>query len=288
MGIKKIINKTSILYTLYSVFAVLFFVWFLFPSDYFADFIEKSIHAYGQGAEVEIETVGPAFPAGLKLKDITIKTPEAGSVPIDYISAGLDFFSLIKLQPVISLSGGLFGGTVSGKVSVPDRDSKNYSVDSIKVKDIDLSTGSGMFKQFLSGVGITGFVNAEGSYAAAGRGHGNLSLVIEQLKIQPEKPLLTLKSLTFKEITAQIDFKSKRMQIENCEIDGDEFDGSIKGSVIIKYPYNKSVLRLSGKFRPEKEFAEKMPLELLFKKKVKYGDEVPFKISGTINKPRFR
>lgn len=288
LGIKNIISRSTILYALYSVFAVMFFVWFLFPSEYFADYIEKSVAAHGRGVRVDVETVRPSFPVGIKMTGVKIKTPVVESVPVDYISASIDIFSLVKLQPVISFSADIFGGTINGKIKIPDRDIKKSSVDAIVVKGIDLSKCSNVFASHLSGLVISGFIDAEGSYVSAGRGHGKIALTVNQLTVQPEKSFLTLKNLSFKEITAQVEIKNKRIQIENCDIDGNEFDGNVKGSVIVKYPYNKSVLRLSGKFRPEKEFAEKMPLELVFKKKVNAGDEVPFKISGTIRKPRFR
>lgn len=288
LSIKNIISRATVLYVLYSVFAVMLFVWFLFPSEYFADYIEKSVQAHGSGVLVEIETVSPAFPAGIKLSGLKIKTPDVESVPVDYFRAGINIFSLIKLQPVISFSAGLFGGTINGQVKIPDRDIKKSSVDALVVKGIDLSECSALFASQIPGFNISGIIDADGSYASEGRGHGKIDLMVNKLNIQPEKPLFTLKSISFEKITAEVEIKSKRIQIENCEIDGNEFDGNVKGSVIIKSPYNRSVLRLSGKFRPEKEFAEKMPLELVFKKKVKYGDEVPFKISGTIKKPRLR
>lgn len=288
MGIKKVISRSTILYALYSVFAVMVFVWFLFPSEYFADYIEKSVQAHGGGVLIEVKTVSPAFPVGIKLTGLKIKTPDVDSVPVDYIRAGINIFSLLKLQPVISFSAGLFDGTINGKIKIPDSDIKKSSVDALIVKGIDLSKCSEVFASQIPGVDISGIIDAEGSYVSEGRGHGKIALTVNQLNVQPEQPILTLKSLSFKEITAQVEIKNKRIQIENCEIDGNEFDGTVKGSVIVKYPYNKSVLRLSGKFRPEKEFAEKMPLQLVFKKKVKYGDEVSFKISGTIKKPRFR
>lgn len=288
MGIKKIINKSTLLYGLYSFCALLFFVWFLFPSDYIGGLIEKNVAAHGRGITLDVESVKPAFPVGVKLSGLTVEAPDFGVVPIDTVTARLSILSLIKFDPVLSLSTGLFGGTIKGKLSVPDGDFKNYTVDGIVVKGINLADVSGLFSSNLKGVSLTGTLDAEGSFVAAGRGQAKIDLTVRQLVVQPEKAILTLKNLSFKEITAKAEMKSKRIQIDNCEVDGNEFDGSIKGSVIVKYPYDKSVLRLSGTFRPEKEFAEKMPLNLVFKKKVDPGEEIPFKLSGTIKKPRFR
>lgn len=288
MSIKKIFNKSVILYTLYTALAVVFFVWYLFPSDYFARQIEKSVQAFSKDISIVVTGVKPAFPVGLKMTGVDVTTPAAGSVPVEYIHIGVNPISLIKLDPVITFSAGFFGGTVKGTVNVPERDINKLSVSDIQVKDVDLSECSRFVDPYLPGSTITGSLDASGSYEAAGRGHGKITAVVRQLGLKPEKPLFMIDGLTFSEITAAVELKSKRIQIEKCDIEGEEFDGSVKGSVIIKYPVNRSVLRLSGKFRPEKEFAEKIPLDLVFKKKVKPGDELPFKISGTINKPRFR
>lgn len=288
MGIKNIINRSTALYTLYSIASLIFFVWILFPSEYFANFIEKSVEARGSDVTLTVQAVSPCFPAGIKLSGLTVSTPDFGEVQIDYIKAGIDLLSMVKFEPAISFSGEVFGGDINGILKIPERDVKKSTIDSIEVNGIDLSKCSTLFEKNLDGFDVSGVIDASGSYALAGRGHGKISLSVRDLKVQPEKPMLTLKNISFSEITAEAELKSKRIQIDKCEIDGNEFDGSVKGSVILKYPYDKSVLRLSGMFRPEKEFAEKMPLELVFKKKVKYGDEVPFKVSGTLKKPRLR
>ncbi len=277
------------LYTLYAVIVTLFFVWYLFPSEYFAEYIERSITAYGKDVSVEIEGANPAFPTGVKLTGLKVTTTLVQSVPIDYIKVRIGVISLIKLDPVIYFSAGLFGGTIKGSVKIPERNIKNLSVDDVSVKGIDTALCARFFEAYLPGFSIAGIIDADGSYATSGRqSNGKINVLIKQLSVKPDKPFLTLASLSFTEITAQIQVKNKRIHIEECDIDGNEFDGSIKGSVIVKAPLNRSVLRLSGKFKPEKEFAEKMPLQLVFKKKVKYGDELPFKISGTIKKPRLR
>ncbi len=289
MGVKKIINKTTILYTLYTLLLVLFFVWYLFPSEYFADYLEKRITAYGKGVSVEIEGVRPVFPAGVKLTGLEVTTDFASAVPIDYINVSIGVISLIKFDPAIYFSAGLFGGKIKGSAKIPKRDFKNISVDDISIKGIDTALCSRLFESYIPGYTITGIIDADGSYAVTGRqGRGKINVLINQLSIKPDKPLFTLESLSFDEIAAQVEIKNKRISIEKCDIDGNEFDGSLKGTVIVKRPVDRSILRLSGKFKPEKEFAEKMPLRLVFKKEVKYGDELPFKISGTIKKPRLR
>ena len=289
MSVKNIINKTAILYTLYTLLLVLFFVWYLFPSEYFADYLERRITAYGKGVSVEIKSVKPVFPTGVKLTGLEVTTILVSAVPIDYINVSVGVFSLIKFDPVIYFSAGLFGGTIKGALKIPKRDINNFSVDEISVEGIDTALCTRLFESYIPGYTITGIIDADGSYAVTGRqGQGNINVLIKQLIIKPDKPLLTIESLSFAEIAAQVEIKNKQISIEKCDIDGNEFDGSLRGTVMVKSPVNRSILRLSGKFKPEKEFAEKMPLEFVFKKKVNYGDELPFKISGTINKPRLR
>lgn len=289
MGFKKIINKTTLLYTLYAVIVTLFFVWYLFPSEYFAQYIERSIASYGKDVSVEIEGANPSLPTGVKLTGLKVTTPLVSSVPVDYIKVRVGVFSLIKFDPVIYFSAGIFGGTIKGSVKIPKSDTRNLSVDDISIKGIDTALCARFVEAYIPGYTITGTIDADGSYEAKGRQRtGTINVRIKQLSVKPEKPFLTLASLSFNEITAQIQVKNKRIHIEECDIDGNEFDGSVKGSVIVKAPVDRSVLRLTGKFKPEKEFAEKMPLQLVFKKKVKYGDELPFKILGTIKKPRLR
>ncbi len=287
MSIKNIINKSVVLYTLYIIAAGLFFLWYLFPSDYFAGYIERAVAANGKGLSIEIGAVRPAFPAGVKLTDLKVMIPALEQpVKLDFIKAKAPLISLIKLDPEVNLSTGIFGGTVKGLIKVPEGKANKLSVTDISISGVNLEAVAALAMEKLPGYSLKGRLNATGEYTASGRGHGKVSLNLKDLVVKRDEPFLTLESLSFSNVKADVEVKSRRIQIEDCVIAGKEFGGTIKGSVVLKQPIGRTVLRLSGTFRPEKEFVESMPLDIIFKKKVKPGEDQKFKITGTISKPR--
>ena len=289
MSIKKIINKSVVLYTLYIFITGLFFLWYLFPSEYFAGYIEKAVAANVKGVSIEIGAVKPFFPAGVKLTDVNVIVSSIGQpIKLDYIKAKAGLLSLIKFAPEISLSTGLFGGRVKCRIKVPEGNVNNLAVTDISVKGLNLESVSALAAEKLPGYSLKGRLNATGEYSVAGRGHGKIGIDLKDIIIKRDEPFLTLESLTFSNVKADIEVKSKRIDIKECVITGKEFDGSIKGPVVFKQPLGRTVLRLSGTFNPSKEFAETMPLDIVFKKKVKPGEEQKFKITGTVKKPRFK
>ncbi len=289
MSIKKIINKSVVLYTLYILITGLFFLWYLFPSEYFADYIEKTIAAKGQGINIQIGTVKPSFPAGLKMTDVKVMVPSIDQpVALDYIKAQAGLVSLVKFAPEVSLSAGLFGGKIKGKITTSKGKTKKFAVTDISVSGIDLGTVSSLAGEKLPGFSLKGRLNGKGEYSSAGRGQGKINANLSELVVKLDVPILTLESLSFSEVKGDVEVKNKRILIDECIISGNEFDGTLKGSVVIKQPFGRTVLRLSGTFSPEKEFTEKVPLDLLFNKKVKPGVDQKFKITGTVSKPKLR
>lgn len=288
MIFKKIINKSFLFYTLYIIAALVFFLWYLFPSDYFADYLEKTIAANGNGITAEIGSVKPSFPAGAILKNVIVSHSELGSVKIDYAKAGIGIASLLKLNPEVYFRLGLFGGTVNGKAGAPDGDSGQLLLDDIIIDGIDAGKVSALFKENLFGFTVSGSLSANGNYTTEKRGSGYMKAVLKGLRIRREEPFFTIDSMTFDEINAEAEISNRRLKIKSVTVSGREFDCSLKGSVVLKQPVDKTVLRLNGSFSPSKEFSEKVPLDVVFRKKVVPGEDLSFRVTGTVGKPKIK
>lgn len=288
MSLKKIFNKSLVLYTLYTVAVLFFFLWYLFPSDFFADYLEKMVAVNGNGITAEIDTVKPGLPAGVKLTGVTVDLPEIGPVTIDYFRAGIKLSSLFRLKPEIGFATGILGGKISGTILVPKGDTANISVEDLIVENIDAGKAAAFIEKKLYGFTVAGQIDGAGHYSAAGRGSGLVTVGIKNLALKREEPLFSIAGLTFNEVRTEVEIKNRRLSLKSFNVDGEEFGGSLSGSILLKQPFEKSVLRLKGKLTVEKEFADKVPLDIVFRKKVKPGEELTFRLTGTVNKPRLR
>ncbi|MBU1170454.1 MAG: type II secretion system protein GspN [Proteobacteria bacterium] len=286
-----ILNKKNTFYALYAMGAFLFFLWFLFPSDFFADYLETLIQQQGQGVVVTIKEARPSLPFALSLKGVEGEIPGGPMLKAESLRISPGLISLFGVNPKVSFSSRIFGGKVSGTVTFPEKNPKKPSVESIRISGLDLFELKDILTDYLPGYTLKGELDATGDYSSDGRGNGALNLLVKDLVVAAEKPFFTIKDLTFPEISVEMEIKSKKVQIERCVIDGKEVDGTLSGSVFIRNPFDRSTLRLSGTLKPEKTFMEKLganvPIEALIGKKMNADGEIPFSISGVASAPRY-
>lgn len=293
LSITGLFRKKGMMYTAYAVGCVVFFIWYLFPSEFFADYIEKTLKSATGTIEVSIGSVKPSFPPGIKVSDIRVTLPDTDGrkYSAEYLKVSPGLTSLLKLDPVLNFSAGFLGGVVKGSVKIPGGKPDKLSLEMMKIKGVNLELLSGVLSAYAPGYSIRGTLDAVGNYSSEGRGNGKVSVNVNDLVVTPEKPLFTIESLNFKEIIADVEIKNKKLQIEKCEIDGLEADGEVKGSVFIRTPLERSTLRINGTVTPEKTFMDKlsetMPVEALLGKKMDRDNGIPFKISGSLSSPKF-
>lgn len=286
-----ILRNKKIFYTLYALGSFLFFLWYLFPSDFFADYLESIIRQYGNGVKATIQEATPTLGLSLSLNGVVCEIPSGPTLKAESFVINPSLFSLMGKNPKLSFKLDGFGGRISGHVMVPERNIKKMAVDGIKVSDLDLSQLKDILSGYIPGYAIRGKLDAKGHYTQEGRGNGEMMLKVKDLVVEPEKPFFTIKSLSFSDVMADFEIKSKKIQIRQCEADGKEVNGSVSGSVFLRSPLTRSTLRLSGTLRPEKEFMDTLgasvPVEALLGNKMKDDGEIPFRLSGVANSPRF-
>lgn len=284
-------KKKNTFYALYAMGAFFFFLWYLFPTAFFADYLENMVRMHGNGVVMTIQDARPSLPLALSLKGVECEIPGGPSLKADSLRVSPGLISLIRGNPEISFALKMFGGKMSGDVIIPEKNLEKLSVENVTISGLDLFECRDLLKDYLSGYTVKGKVDAQGSYTSDGRGNGSLTLTVKDLKVEPEKAFFTITSLSFPEVSAEMELKSKKVQIAKCDINGDEVDGTLSGSIFLRTPLDRSTLRLSGTLKPEKAFMDKLsasvPIDALIGKKMNADGEIPFSISGVANAPRY-
>lgn len=287
----KNINQRNLYYCLYSFVAGLFFLWVLFPADDFADYLETTASRFGSGMTIQIESARPSLTLGLVMKGVVISKGESMNIDAGYLYVRPGYFSLLGKTPAVSFKAEVFGGSVKGKIRWDKSPKGGTGAEKLTLVDIDLAKFKDQVKGFMPNVAIQGILNADGGYSPEGRGNGLLNLSIKNLVIQPAEPLFTITTLNFSDVTASMDIKNRKMEIENCVIEGKEIDGSMKGSVFMREPFDRSTLRLTGTLKPEKtlldQLSQTMPIEAVVGNAMNEEGEIPFTVSGMISDPRY-
>lgn len=284
-------NRRNLYYGLYGLAATLFFLWVLFPSDDFADYLETLAAGSANGMTMEIGKARPSLTLGIAMKDVVFKKGAGMNVIMADLYVRPGYFSLLGKNPSMTFKAQVFGGRAKGKLRWDKTSKGGTGVEKLTLTDIDLAQLKDQIKDVMPRTGLAGILNADGGYSPEGRGNGLVNFSIKNLMIKPAEPLFTISELNFTDVTASMDIKNRKMEIDQCVIEGKEIDGSMKGSITLGQPFDRSMLRLSGTLKPEKalidQLSQAMPIQAVMGSAMNESGEIPFTVSGPISDPRY-
>lgn len=278
-----------VLYIAFSIVMAVVFLYLLFPSDSLRAYIETQIQQNAPEVTVEIGQVSAAFPPGLNLANILCEYQEIPLVTASLATVRPALMKLLGSEKVAHFNVDTSEGRIYGRGSLKTDKQMQMSVDA-DIEQIALQEIAGL--RAISDYIISGLLDGKVSYQATpGRGgSGNADLMLSDAKLELINPVFGLENFSFSSIEAQLNLSPRRLQLRRCNLKGNEVDGNISGSVMLRNPMGQSRLNLSGVLRPHAEFMAKLqttvPVALLGGKNL--GQKgLPFRITGTIDNPGF-
>lgn len=274
-------------YSLFVIAVTAFFIYYLFPSEKVKNYITFNLNKTYPGINIAIDHVKPAFPPGLRLYNVNFYMHDLlfRSAQIK-IAPGL--LSLFHSKVIFFFKGRAYKGILEGKGEFTKNRSKvmiEGKLSGMQIKEISA------VKDFI-GRNISGVLDGKFTYWNENESGDNLKaeLIISDGELELLTPVFKLSSVSFSRIAADLVMKNQKLQIKRCIIKGDQMDGSISGTVILKNNSGQSYLKLSGTIKPHPTFIEKLGKDLpanLLPKKIFGKDGVRIRVYGTIDKPRF-
>jgi type II secretion system protein N len=283
-SIQKIIG-----YIVFTAIMVVVFLYMLFPKDPLRAYIQTQIQRNLPDVSVEIGQVSPAFPPGLNLIDILCERDELPLVSASRATIRPALLHILGSEKVVNFAVDTSEGHIDGQGIVQTGKQGELSVKA-DIDKIALQEIAGL--RALSDYEISGLLSGQVNFKTLpGRsGNGNADLVVTEAKLDLTNPLFGIEALSFTSIEAQLNLSTRRLQLRRCNLRGNEVDGSISGSVMLRTPMNQSRLNLSGVLQPHAEFMATLqrtiPVALLGGNNL--GQKgLPFRITGTFEKPGF-
>jgi type II secretion system protein N len=268
---------------------VVVFLYMLFPKDPLRAYIQTQIQRNLPDVSVEIGQVSPAFPPGLNLIDILCERDELPLVNASRATIRPALLHILGSEKVVNFAVDTSEGHIDGQGIVQTGKQGELSVKA-DIDKIVLQEIAGL--RALSDYEISGLLSGQVNFKTLpGRsGNGNADLVVTEAKLELTNPLFGIEALSFTSIEAQLNLSTRRLQLRRCNLRGNEVDGSISGSVMLRTPMNQSRLNLSGVLQPHAEFMATLqrtiPVALLGGNNL--GQKgLPFRITGTFEKPGF-
>jgi type II secretion system protein N len=278
-----------LLYIAFTAVMGVVFLYLLFPADSLRTYIEAQIRQNAPDLTVEIGQVSAAFPPGLKLANILCEYQELPLVTASRASVRPALLKLLGSAKVVDFDLDTSEGRIDGRGVMRVGKQNLLSVDA-EIDQIALHEIAGL--RAIPDYIISGLLSGKIEYKATpGRsGSGAADLVATDAKLELINPMFGIESFSFDSIEAQLNLSPRRVQLRRCNLNGNEVDGNISGSVMLRTPMDQSRLNLSGVLRPHAEFMatlqKSVPVALLGGKDL--GQKgLPFRITGTVDKPSF-
>jgi type II secretion system protein N len=279
-----------LLYSIYVLAAVVFFIYYLFPSDKVKNYITSGFNGLNSNVNISIDHVSPAFPPGLKLYNVNFYHMNNTLFETEQIKVVPNLLSLFRSKIIFFFKGRAYKGILEGKGEfIKNKPDQNVVIEG-KFSNININEISPV-KQFV-GRKLTGVLEGNFTYRDGGKLGGILDarFVVSNGEIELLTPVFKLERIHFSKIEAEMTMENQRLKVKRCIITASPADGNVSGLINLREPLGQSYLRLLGVIKPNQKFLTELgkdfPTNLLpeeiFSKRV-----VRIRIYGTLDEPRF-
>ncbi len=280
--------KTRISWAIYIICAALFFFYTLFPSDTVKEYLADQVRRAHPGLTVEIGRVKPGFPPGLELYDIRVYHLGQTLADLENLKISPDILSLFLATTHLSFKGNGYGGTLKGRVDI-NKNSANREMmigadlSGIQVKQLEALSAITTHK--ISG-NLGGKLTFKTKVPRQGLS-GNLILTDGQIEFSP--PVLNQNLLSFNTIEAELMLNNRSLTINRCQLEGNQLDADVSGSIKFSGRSARKILDLSGTVKPHAALLAKLGKNIaqLLAGSNLDNQGLPFKITGTMDSPKY-
>lgn len=286
-------NSTGkiLLYGLYTLAAVVFFLYLLFPSRTISDLIVERIARIRPDVQVRIEQAHPAFPPGLKLEPLSVGYADMPVVRMPYVTITPALLSMLGREKQIAFDGPLGHGALKGHAELVLAGQKPQTKVTLNLTDVPLDVFE-LLRRRWPAYQVSGDMTAYIDYDSR-RGSGgtaNVKMDVTPARVVFAPPIFGLPQMEFTRLESEMTITPRMLQIKRCEISGTQIDGRITGSIVFRQPLEKSRLTLSCTLKPQPAFLAEHKNDMiggLLGTAAAQQRGLIFRISGTLENPNY-
>jgi type II secretion system protein N len=283
-------NAKIAFYGLYTLLAVLFFLYVRFPSETVQGLISARLAQIDPLIRVSSQTVRPTLSAGLKFETLSVTYADMPLFTAESFKVTPELFALLRGQNNYDFSAPLGGGTVNGRVEMVADAQKPQTKFNVNLSGVPMEafeiftqwpdyTPSGDLNAYLE------YDHRRGADAAA-----KLNFEITPAKVVFTPPLMGLAQLDFTKVQAEMSLSSRMLQIRRWEATGPQIESRVSGSIVLRQPVGASRVTLACTVKPQAGFlAEHQNTMLggLLASANAQNRGMIFRISGTLDHPNY-
>lgn len=295
---KKTIRKKGkwIGYLLYCVLLTAALLYYRFPSESIAAYLESVVAKANPQILLSLESLRPGFPLSVELIDAGIslkKEPRKTLLRVKKLSLRTEVWAFLHGAHVYYFDAHAYDGNIKGDVRFETRALMASFTTAMKLKNLHI--GRHPFLSPLIGRDVSGVLGGDivytGQYANLIGGVGEAIFNISEGRVQLLQPILGLESLQFDRLSMKITLKNKKVALSDVGLEGRAVRGQLSGTIILNNDIPASRLDLRGTIEPLGGLfgnlkGDSNPLKFL-KKSLK-SLKRSFVIRGTFEKPEFK
>jgi len=282
-------SRTWILYSGYILALTAVFLYCLFPTETLSRFLEGRAGDAIPGCQLTFGSVKPVFPPGLKLEEIAVDKGGQTLFHIDRVRVSPGLWTLFSERPLLFVKSETCGGMIDGRVDLESRASSRLNQANLNLKGIALEKIAWL--KTVAERNISGSLTGKLLYdRQSPREPLRAGFKLTGLTVELWMPLLNTTAAVFKTVDIDMVMNRQQLLVKRCVMVGEKVDGTLTGTLDLKFPVDQSVLLFSGVMTPRpnfREYLENNVPDTLLPKKKPGRNGYAIRIFGTLDNPRF-
>ena len=239
----KKINKHSIFYILFTLIALVGFLYVRFPGQLVQSYLLNTVAQRYPAVSLSLASVSLSFPPGLQMEKVLLGSkdnPESG-VRLESFRVRPRLSGYLVGRSSLALSAVAYGGAVQGRVNFPRLalDKMPTSAE-ITLENLELGKIAAL-KQKL-GRQISGKFSGVYTY----QGENLIDFTVKNGSYPLVEKLFGFDRLDFSRVEGQLALKGGVLKINKLKLTGDKISFSLKGAIILNPVFNNSEINLTG------------------------------------------
>lgn len=284
-------RKLILFYFIFFLIAFFVFASILFPGKEAATHLSSLLTARYSPLQIDIQSVTPEFPLGLKFENPKVILNEKTSIKVNLLKINFNLFSVFRKQKRIKIRSGFYDGTLEGSMTLNETGLPFLSniallLSGVKINDFRYKTD---FADTLLDLEVAG----EYAYFEAGdkKIPGKGAVHIENFSARMKDSLFNtigLPLVDFSSIGLEFIQTKNKVTLTRCLAKGSIINVKLTGELAFGSSMETTILNLKGVILPDSiqlnRFARMASPGSATGKSDRKGIE--FNISGTLGKPQ--
>jgi type II secretion system protein N len=276
-------KKVWLLYGIYGFAAVVFFLYYLFPVEAVKRIAVDRLQRQFPQLQADIDQARLVFPTGLRFDDVAVFRQNMPYFEASQVTVRAAWLSLVTGGKSFTYDIDAAGGKIQGRAVINDRQIDMVSdLEKLRLEELPAL-------QSLIPLGLAGVLNGKVSFQteSENKRSADIRVNVSECIVQLAEPFLNIDVLRFSSVDADAMLQDRQIKLTRCIFRGDEINGDLSGSGILRDRIEQSTLNLTGKLQPNAALLQQLggDMAVNFLKGAGPGG-LSFRVTGSFDKPK--